>query len=436
MREKNLKIMVIGAGSASFGLSTLSDFFQSPLMKGAELILCDIDEVKLQLMTKLALRLNEASGLGAKVRATTNYGEDLDGADFVITSVERKRMTSWKLDWEIPQRFGVKQVLGENGGPGGMFHAFRTIPILLDIAKSMEEKCPNAWLINFSNPLHCNMLAIYRYSKIKAIGLCHGLRGVLHQLADVMGVPFDSLSATAGGFNHFTWIKELTFKENGKDAYPLLKERLASLPEPPQPLSYLLFQKLGLYPSPGDNHIGEYLPNSLVEECYPWETTRDTFWRFNFEADEEGRKRLSSLINRIVEGEENPQVLLQHRSGERAIDIIEAMLEDKKELEIAVNIPNKGYIENLPDGIVEVPATVGKDGPQGLKIGKLPIAIASLCHRQMDIQELVVESAVKGSRELAIQAMLIDPVVPDSRTAEQVFDALLEAHRDLLPTFQ
>lgn len=436
MKKKKLKIVVIGVGSASFGLSTLSDIFQSSLMRNAELVLCDIDEGRLQLMTRLAQRLNEASGLEVSIFSTTDYRKDLGDADFVITSVEKRRMASWKLDWEIPQKFGIKQVLGENGGPGGMFHAFRTIPILLDIAKAMEEKCPDAWLINFSNPLHCNMLAIYRHSKIRAIGLCHGLRGVLYQLADVMGVPSGSLTAIAGGFNHFTWILELRFKEDSKDAYPLLREKLASFPQPPQPLSHLLFQKLGLYPSPGDNHIGEYLPNSLVEECYPWETTRDTFWRFNFEGDEEGRKRLNSLIKRIVDGEERAEILLQHRSGERAIDIIEAIVEDKGELEIAVNIPNRGYIENLPDGIVEVPAIVGKDGPKGLHIGKLPIAIASLCHRQMDIQELVVESAVKGSRELAIQALLIDPVVPDSRAAEKVFDALFEVHKDLVPTFQ
>lgn len=436
MKKGKPKIVVIGVGSASFGLSTLSDIFQSPIMEDAELVLCDIDEARLQLMTNFAKRLNEASGLRVKITSTTDYRRDLEGADFVITSVEKRRMASWKLDWEIPQKFGIKQVLGENGGPGGMFHAFRTIPILLDIAKAMEEKCPDAWLINFSNPLHCNMLAIYRHSKIKGIGLCHGLRGVLYQLADIMGVPFEGLSAIAGGFNHFTWIMELRFRENEKDAYPILREKLASLPQVPQPLSYLLFQKLSLYPSPGDNHIGEYLPNSLVEECYPWETTRDTFWRFNFEGDEEGRARLQALINRIVEGEEKADAFLQHRSGERAIDIIEAILEDKKELEIAVNIPNKGYVDNLPDGIVEVPAVVGKEGPIGLNIGKLPRAIASLCHRQFDIQELVVESAVEGSRSIAIQALIIDPVVPDARTAEKVFDALFEAHRDLLPTFQ
>ncbi|MGB9877871.1 MAG: alpha-glucosidase/alpha-galactosidase [bacterium] len=436
MKDKKLKVVVIGAGSASFGLSTLRDFFQSPLMKEAELVLCDINEEKLNLMTKLAHLLNDASGLNAKITSTTDYKSSLDNADFVITSVEKRRMECWKKDWEIPQRFGVKQVLGENGGPGGMFHAFRTIPILLDVAKSMEEKCPNAWLINFSNPLHCNMLAIYRQSKIKAIGLCHGLRGILYQLSDVMGVPFESLSAIAGGFNHFTWILELRFKENDMDAYPLLKEKLSNLPHPPQPLSYLLFQKLGLYPSPGDNHIGEYLPNSLVEECYPWEKTRDTFWRFNFEGDKERREKLNSLINKIVSGEEKPDALLQQRSGERAIDIIEAIVEDKRELEIAVNIPNKGFVENLSDGIVEVPAIVGRNGPEGMNIGRLPRAIASLCQRQMDIQELIVESAVLGSRKLAIQAMLIDPVIPNARTAELVFDALYEAHKDLLPVFQ
>jgi alpha-galactosidase len=436
MKEKKLKIVVIGAGSASFGLSTLSDFFQSPLMRNAELVLCDINEEKLNLMSELAKRLKETVNFECQITSTNDYKTALDNAAFVITSVEKSRMESWKKDWEIPQRFGIKQVLGENGGPGGMFHAFRTIPILLDIAKSMEEKCPNAWLINFSNPLHCNMLAIHRYSKIKAIGLCHGLRGILYQLSDVMGVPYESLSAIAGGFNHFTWILELRFKENDKDAYPLLKEKLSQLPHPPQPLSYLLFKKLGLYPSPGDNHIGEYLPNSLVEECYPWEETRDTFWRFNFEGDEEGRKRLNSLINKIIAGEESPNVLLQHRSGERAIDIIEAIAKDRREFEIAVNIPNKGLIENLSDGIVEVPAIVGRNGPEGMNIGKLPRAIASLCQRQMDIQELIVESAVAGSRKLAIQAMLIDPVIPSARTAELVFDALYEAHRDLLPTFQ
>ena len=141
MRDKKLKIVVIGAGSASFGLSTLSDFFQSPLMRNAELVLCDIIEEKLNLMSELAKRLKETANFECQITSTTDYKTALDDADFVITSVEKRRMESWKKDWEIPQRFGVKQVLGENGGPGGMFHAFRTIPILLDIAKSMEEKC-------------------------------------------------------------------------------------------------------------------------------------------------------------------------------------------------------------------------------------------------------------------------------------------------------
>lgn len=145
-----------------------------------------------------------------------------------------------------------------------------------------------------------------------------------------------------------------------------------------------MFQKFGFYPSPGDKHIVEYLPSSLVEEFYPWKTTRDSFCHFNFERYEEGRARAYSRRIKIANGEEDVRMLLQQRSGQRAIDIIEAIVEDKRELELAVNIPNKVYIENLPDGIVEVPAIVRKEGPKGMKIGKLPIPTASLCHRQMD----------------------------------------------------
>ncbi|MGQ9628920.1 MAG: family 4 glycosyl hydrolase [bacterium] len=439
------KIIVIGAASASFGLGTLADAFQSSELRGSKLALVDIDGENLEVMAKLAHRLNEESGMEFEIQHTTDRREALPGAEFVITSIAIKRNELWKLDFQIPLKYGIKQVLGENGGPGGLFHSLRNIPIILDICWDMEKLCPKALLLNFSNPESRICLAVSRHTKIKSVGLCHGLPWQLGKLARLLGLEVRGgkpkrgvedeellieeydIDGRAAGLNHFTWITELRRKSTGEDLYPLLRRKVKEAPDF-QPLCAELFWDFGLYPSPSDDHVGEYI-------SYAWE--RCGLRGYDFDAADRYREEQWNWIRRMASGEEPVDSLLKRRSGEIAMDIIVDIVDDRHREEIAVNIPNDGFIANLePGAIVEVAAVVDRGGVHGVRVGELPRGIAALCNTQIAVQDLVVEAAVTGSRQAALQSMLIDPVVQSADAARKTLDELLKIHAPYLPQFK
>jgi alpha-galactosidase len=430
------KITLIGAGSAAFSLLTFYDIVTAPELEGCLVTLMDINKEKLKFARNVAEQLKNESGARIKIEATLNRKEALENADFVIVAIEKDRMKTWKLDWEIPVKYGIKQVIGECGGPGGLFHTLRVVPEVLDICRDMEDLCPKALLLNYTNPEGRVCFAVTRYSKIKVVGLCPGIYEQLVSISKIMGVDPEMLDAKAYGINHFTWIKDLRFKD-GRDAYPLLKDALKHNPEF-QPLCRKLFELFGLYPSPSDNHVGEYIP-------YGWELCPEEIRGLNWiEAHRKWCEEKQTIATQIVSGKLVFKQLNQvfrkqnlHLIRGRAIDIIKAIVANKPYLELAVNIPNQGNITNLPEGtIVEVPAIIDGSGIHGLSMGNLPKPIAILCNIQIAIQELAIEAAVTGSREKALQALSIDPIVQSIKVAEVILDELLKVHIDYLPQFR
>ena len=421
------KIVLIGAGSASFGLGTIGDIINTPGLSGSTVALVDINSEALETIAGLAGKMNKAAGSGLTIEHTTDRTRALPDAEFVIVSIAVRREELWKLDFQVPLKHGIKQVMGENGGPGGLFHSMRNIPILLDICRDVERLCPNALVLSFTNPVPRLCMAVNRYTDVNIVGLCHGIGGELDRLSRVMGVDCANLDAKAAGLNHFTWILDLRFADTGEDAYPLLVERLKDCDPDFEPLSRKMFDTFGCYPSPGDGHIGEYLPYAH-EYC--------GFKGYDFEGGARYREQMWERIGKLVTGEEPITELLNRRSGERAIDIIAGVLSDSNHLELAVNIPNDGYIPNLPqDAIVEAPAIISSMGVRGFPIGPLPDGIAALCSAQVGVQSLVVEAGVTGSRDIALQALLADPVVHSVEAAEKTLDELLALEADYLPQF-
>ncbi|MEM2850106.1 MAG: alpha-glucosidase/alpha-galactosidase [Candidatus Bathyarchaeia archaeon] len=434
-----VKISLVGAGSASFGLETLRDIVSTEELHGGTIALIDIDEGKLKTMAKVAERFNEYFKANLKIESFTKTKDGLSGSDFVIIAVEKERMKRWWLDFQIPHKYGIKQVIGECGGPGGLAHTLRVVPLVLEICRDVEDLCPNALVMNYSNPEARVAYAINRYTKLKAVGLCPGIYGRMEWLSTALGRRIEALAA---GLNHFTWILKLWFKDSGENAYPTLIDRLKTADdikrEPilaGEPLSRALCLTYGYYPSPSDGHVGEYVP-------YAWnivpEREKGEKW---LSAVEKWSENIRETVENIATGRLSVELYSSSEliRGERgqAVNIIKAIVSNRRCFEYAVNAPNKGVVANLPlDTVVEVLAIVDGGGIHPIHIGSLPTGIDALCYTQAVIQRLSVEAAYEGSYEKALQALLIDPVVHSIETAKKTLDELLEVHAPLLPQFK
>lgn len=438
------KIVLIGAGSASFGVSTIADFFQQrEMFLGSTLVLCDIDAEKLARVHKLAERMNDATGKPFQISSVTDYRDALDGAQFVFVATEVDRLERWKLDWEIPFKYGIQHVLGENGGPGGLSHALRTIPLVLGIAREMERRAPDAYLVNYVNPLSRVCFAITRYTNIKTIGMCHqinkafSLAGQVLGLAPVVHEHFPSAEIVRGlknkvdlkqaGLNHLTWIYDLRDKQTGRDLYTEFRARLQNMPANWEPLSRRLYDAFGLFPATGDGHVGEYF-------AYAYETSDLRGYDFD------GRAALSADLDARVERAQRDDALrdefLREDSGERGVNIVAAIANNLNEYELNVNVVNHGALSGLPDwAIVEVPAVVSGIGVTPLRVPALPAGITAVLNQQAAIHDRVVEAAVHGDRQAALQALLLDPLVTSYGEAEKMLDEFLTVHKNYLPNF-
>jgi len=433
------KIVLIGAGSVVFGTDTLCNLFDArEHLWGSTIALVDIDPEALKIMTAVAERLNEATGKPFKIESTTDRREVLSDAEFIITAVAVDRNERWKLDFEIPLRHGVKQVLGENGGPGGLFHCMRNIPIMLDICRDIEELCPHALVINYTNPEGRICLAASRYTNLQFVGLCHGIFMAREAWAQVLDLPEEEIDLKAAGLNHFTWVLDARRRGTREDLYPEFRRKLAQKGMKRVrsgtdysfgiTLSRYLMDLYGFWPSCSDDHIGEYL-------SYAWEFCG--LEGYDFDRAEAHGKRLWERLQRWAAGEEPLDELLQHKPyADRAVPIVVGVLEDTHQYELAVNVPNRGFIPNLPEwAIVEVPATVDASGVHGVNVGPLPEPIAAMCRTQIAIQDRAIEAAVHGDRKAALQALLLDPVVNSASQAEAILEEMLEVHKDYLPQF-
>lgn len=413
------KIVFIGAGSVSFGTNTLRDIFSCSELNGSTLSLVDIDTENLKRMYELALKMNEVSGASIKIEAFEDRKAALPGAEFIINSIAVERCNLWKHDFNIPKKHGIRQTLGENGGPGGLFFTMRTIPMVIDIIHDMERLCPKAYFINFSNPESRIVLALGRYSPIRSMGLCHGVFMGHNDAAQIMGIDKDDIEVWAAGLNHFQWLLEIRDKKTGADLYDKLFECNKKYDPGFEPLSRQMYKYFGKYPSCSDDHIGEYLQ-------YGWQAGEEGY---HFDWDESHRQQLKTEIAEKVSGIQ-PLGDWLYPSPERSIHVVTGILNNKRVIIESGIVYNRGAILNLPfDAAVEVPVMLDAGGIHPICMGNLPLAISKLCAIQVSVQQMAVEAAVNGSRALAMQALLIDPVVTSVDAAEKILDELWEINK-------
>ncbi|HEY3267508.1 MAG TPA: alpha-galactosidase [Armatimonadota bacterium] len=445
-----VRVALIGAGSRSFGPGTVRDVLLSaPLAeRGVDLRLMDTVESHVAEVAAYAADAAARLGSNAAISHTTELEPALDGADFVVAAIEVDRYRYWAQDFHVPRRYGFRQVYGENGGPGGLFHALRNMGATLEIARAMERLCPRAPFLNFTNPEHKLCEAVSRLTSVQAVGLCHGVFMGLEQAARIMGLPAGEVEGEACGINHFTWFQTLRRRGSGEDLYPRLREAeragdwLSDWHE--IGLSRILFRVFGLWPSPAANHIGEYLRwaeefvASELQYFYdpvagePWETGRIPEFVYSLSGDKTSRPlQPSAEAPRPLE--EEPLRL----SGELAVPIMEALACGVARRLEAVNVPNRGAIPNLPDDtVVEVPADAGAGGLCPVQMAPLPEAVAALTRTQASIHRLLVEAYAEGSRAKLLQALLLDPTVDSYRRAVALMDEMLRLQADLLPALR
>lgn len=451
--NKKPVITVIGAASTTFGPKVLRDIMNHPGLWGSSYNFVDTNEKRLGIYDKLAHKISDVIAEPIKIKSTTNRREVLAGSDYVIISVDTGHYNTWQMDFKIPNSYGYRQVQGELGGPGGLFHSLRQIPLHLEIARDIEELCPNAMVMICSNPLNRICLALERYTGVgQIVGLCHGVEILLHlNFNRILGIDGYDMDVTAAGINHFTWILDLRRKSTGEDLYPYLKERLRTLDSKEEGLSRKLFEVYGYYPSCQDSHCGEYIP-------YAYEfVNMDLMELIDFEERLRQEEKRWEYLNDLAENKAQWDSYQQYLGDQAvfskelrlddifaprswadtlAFPIIDAITNHKLHRMPALNLINTGTITNLPyDVFVETPAVVDASGIRPVNIGELPKPCAAFCRRDVEQMELTVEAGVKGDRNLVLQAMLLDPVCDSVSRAERVLDEMLRINAPYLPQF-
>lgn len=448
-----LKIVLVGAGSREFGPASIRDILLSDALNAMdlEITLMDINPDELAHHQKYAEEVAQKLKRTPRINHTTDLEKALEGAHYVITAIEIRRYFYWAQDFHIPRKYGFRQIYGENGGPGGLFHALRNFEPSVAIAKAMEKVCPDAWLLNYTNPLTKLCEVLTKQTSIKVVGLCHGVFHGKMQISRLIDVPYDDLQAYASGLNHFTWFHSIQHQKTGKDLYPKLKEKeraahwLAEWDE--IALSRMLMRIFGMYPSPGANHIGEYirwaeefLGSSALQfyydprEGHPWENKEVPTFVYNLDTHPTGTPFYpKEKITAIYPGpEKDPNEICP--SGELAIPIIEGAFCGIEQELAAVNITNDGYIPGLPDdAVVEVPATVNKEGLHPFKMERLPEGVLALLRPQCSINQLLVEAYAEQSRNKLLQALLLDPTCHSYRSAIDLINEMCDLQKEVLP---
>lgn len=458
-----IKITVIGAGSASFGENTLSAIVRSKKLRGSTLALVDRNAESLNIVSRLANRLNREWDSQFTITAHTDHRDALRDSQFVVNAIEvGARENLWKMDFDIPIKYGVRQPYAENGGPGGFAHAARNIGPIMQIAHVMEQACPDAWFVNFTNPMIRICDAVNRHSTIKAVGLCHqiyaGYAMVGVALAKDLGIevpqgltgmhaavdqhPFQHrvreqvvpmLDVRAAGLNHFTWILSIHDRRTGEDLYPLFRKRFFELDRSFEPLTRDVFSAFGLFPVPGDTHLCEYLPWLSDSQTKPWDKYNIRLYDWDLMAAV--RDYELDRLNEMANGGQTIDHLLDTDS-EGALEMIENQVCATTHYHLAANLPNAGQISNLPQGAtVETPVLVDGAGIHPVHVGALPEPVAELCRRETVVAQLGVDAAVEGNREKALQCLLLDPVITDIETGKKILDDYLTSYKEYLPQF-
>ena len=429
------KIAMIGAGSVVFTLNLLGDILAFPELAEAEIALMDIDPERLHIAEIMAQKVAASLGAHPTITAYADRKAALDGADYVINTIQVGGVPSTRVDFQIPKRYRLQQTIGDTLGIGGIFRALRTIPVMLDMCRDMEEVCPDVTFLNYVNPMAMNTWAVSKATRIKTVGLCHSVQGTAHQLAEYMGLPEGALTYRCAGINHMAFYLEL--RANGQDMYPRLREVVQ---QPAiwrkDPVRFELFRRLGYFVTESSEHSAEY-NQYFIRRDRP-----DLTERFHIPIDELLRRYdvqtawWESMRQQLLDGTAD---ITPERSGEYASLIIHSQ-ETNTPRVIYGNVLNTGLITNLPEGCcVEVPCLVDASGIQPTVIGTMPPQLAALQMSNINVQGLVVEAALTGNREHVYHAAMFDPHTSAELTLDQIYslvDDMFEAHGNMIPLFK
>ena len=478
------KITFIGAGSTVFAKNLLGDIFTFPELVGADICLFDIDPERLRISERVARALATSAGASARIEATTDRRQALDGADYAINMIQ---VAGYKpgtvIDFEIPKKYGLRQTIADTLGIGGIMRGLRTIPVMLDMCRDMEELCPGVTFLNYTNPMAILTWAMNQATSINTIGLCHSVQGTAWQLCQDIGVPLKEVNYLCAGINHMAFY--LRFERDGQDLYPLIRQVAAEGRVPAwNRVRYEMLSRLGYFVTESSEHFSEYAPwfikrdrPDLIEQfnipfdeyigrCEDqisgWDSLCEEFERTepSAEGDLAAIQRYGELqhdlwLQRMAHGstevlererarreeqkkhEEQAPRKLRH-SGEYGSLIIHSM-ETGRPRVIYGNVPNNGLIDNLPDGCcVEVPCLVDKNGVQPIHVGALPPHLAALMQTNINVQALTVEAALTRKREHIYHAAMLDPHTAAELDLSQIWslvDDLIAAHGDWLPNY-
>lgn len=423
-------IVIIGAGSVEFTRELLGDVFSFPELGSVRVVLHDIDPERLQTAEAIANATASAAGAQPEVVAVADRRRALAGADYVINVIQVGMHDATVRDFDYPEKYALHQTIGDTIGIGGIFRGLRTFPVLAGIAKDMLEVCPDAWLLNYTNPMAMNVTYLRHVApKLKVLGLCHSVYWTMRGLCELVDVPFDEVAYWSAGVNHQAWV--LRWERNGESLYPLLDERISADPELRRRVRVDMYRRLGYYPTETSEHSSEYVPWYLrhPEEVDRLRLDVGAYVRIseaNLAEYARVRSELAGTSTLDIDTESTeyaPQVIHSFETGTPRV--------------ISANVVNDGLITNLPDGLaVEVPTLLDALGAHPTKVGDLPPQCAALNRNFLGPVELAVRAAVDGDPRLVRAAAMVDPNTAATLTVDQIWklcDDLTLAHGDLLP---
>lgn len=448
------RIVFIGAGSFVFTTSLTRDILSFPGLRDATLVLMDINRERLDIIRQMVQRIVERGKYPAKVVATMDRREALKGADAVLCTILSGDVDIWRHDIEIPKKYGINTCVGDTRGPSGIFRGLRTIPVMLGICADMEKLCPQAILLNYTNPMSILCHAMQRKTFIRVSGLCHSVQGTArmlanwiqpwkgwkHMLATWKQVSMADITYVCAGINHLAWFIE--FKKNGKDAYPLVREAIKRKKIFKQsPVRNEIFRHFGYYVSESSGHVSEYVSwfRSHPETIRKYFATPDGGYGCILEEylKRKQKRHWQAMLAKMKAGIETMPL---ERGLEYAASIINAVVAGGEPFQFNGNVPNTGIVTNLPQGAcVEVPVLANRRGFNPLYVGPLPPACALVTHLSASIEQMVVEASFTGNTQMLVQAIAHDPLTAATLSLEQtsrMVHEMLVKNRDFLPQFR
>ncbi len=429
------KITFIGAGSTVFAKNVLGDCMLTPSLADSEFALYDIDPVRLRDSEMMLQNLNAANGNRATVRAYSDRRAALTGAHYVINAIQVGGYDPCTItDFEVPKKYGLRQTIADTVGIGGIFRNLRTIPVMLDMARDMRDVCPDAWLLNYTNPMAALTHVMNVHGGVQTVGLCHSVQACVPHLFHHLGMDPTGVRWDIAGINHMAWL--LKVERDGVDLYPEIKRRALEKQETRHHdmVRFEIMRRFGYYVTESSEHSAEYHPY-FIKQRYP-----ELIDKLNIPLDEYPRRcvdqidRWESMRGELVEN----RALTHERTHEYASYILEAMESDVP-IKIGGNVMNDHIITNLPrEACVEVPCLVDGNGVQPVVVGDLPPQLAALNRTNINTQLLTIEAAITGKREHIYHAALLDPHTSAELPMDDIValcDDLIVAHGDWLPAF-